>query len=77
MTKKIKAGGDPVNDVGSRDKTAVKGEAVEDLPGSKSVVRNKRRVRGDWEIPSFPTEWWVGDANVRRHAEERCGSQIV
>ena len=45
VTKKMKAGGDPVNDVGSPHRAAVKGEAAEGLPGSKSVARNERRVR--------------------------------
>ena len=45
VTKKMKAGGDPVNDAGSPHRAAVKGEAAEGLPGSKSVARNKRRVR--------------------------------
>jgi hypothetical protein len=65
LVTKLNAGGDPVNDEGSRDKTAAKVRLSRACRGPRAW-HGTREETGSWEAPSFPTIRRVGIANPKK-----------
>ena len=65
LVTELNAGGDPVNDGGSRNKTAVKVRLSRACRGPRAW-HGTREESGSWEAPSFPAGWRVGIANTKK-----------
>ena len=65
LVTELKAGGDPVNVVGSRDKTADKVRLSRACRGPRAW-HGTREESGSWEAPSFPAVRRVGIANSKK-----------
>ena len=64
LVTELKAGGDPVNVVGSRDKTADKVRLSRACRGPRAW-HGTREESGSWEAPRFPATGRVGVANSK------------
>ena len=65
VTEQSKAGGDPVNDGGSRNRTADKVRLSKACRGPRAW-HGTREESGSWEAPSFPAVRRVGIANSKK-----------
>jgi hypothetical protein len=65
VTKQLKADGDPVNVVGSRNKTAAKVRLSKICRGPRAW-HGTREESGSWEAPLFPAEGRVGSTNPKK-----------
>lgn len=65
LVTKLKAGGDPVNDVGSQYKTAAKVRLSKTCRGPRAW-HGAREESGSWETPLFPAARRVGIANSKK-----------
>ena len=64
VTEQSKAGGDPVNDGGSQNRTAVKVRLSKACRGPRAW-QGTREESGSWEAPLFPAAGRVGVANSK------------
>jgi len=64
VTEQSKAGGDPVNDGGSQNRTAVKVRLSKACRGPRAW-HGTREESGSWEAPLFPAAGRVGVANSK------------